>query len=103
MGDLAEVEAELAAEGIGLAAISVDGPADSRALAERLGLSFPLLSDPGAEVITAYGVKMKDEVLAVPATFVVRPDLTIAWHYVGDATPDRPTVDVVREEARRLR
>lgn len=103
MGDLAEVQAELAAEGIGLAAISVDPPADSAALAERLGLTFPLLSDPEAAVIAAYGVQMEGQVLAVPATFVVRPDLTVAWRYVGDTVPDRPPIDVVREEARRLR
>lgn len=103
MGDLAEVEAELTAEGIGLAAISVDGPADSVALAERLGLGFALLSDPDATVIAAYGVQMQGDVFAVPSTFVVRPDRTIAWQYIGESAPDRPAVDVVREEARRLR
>lgn len=103
MGDLAEGHAELEAEGIGLAGISVDPPEDSRALAERLELGFPLLCDPEAEVIAAYGVKMDGEVLAVPATLVVRPDHTIAWQYVGDTAPDRPPTDVVREEARRLR
>lgn len=97
------MQAELSAEGIGLAGISVDTPEDSSALAERLGLGFPLLSDPQAEVIAAYGVKMEGESLAVPATFVVRPDHTIAWQYVGDTVPDRPPIDVVREEARRLR
>lgn len=97
------VHAELAAQGVGLAAISVDDPADSRALAGKLGLPFPLLSDPEARVIAAYGVLMRDQVLAVPATFVVRPDRTIAWQYVGDAVPDRPPLDVVREEVERLR
>jgi len=103
LGDLAELHAELAAQGVGLAAISVDDPADSQALAESLGLPFPLLSDPQAAVIAAYGVQMRDQALAVPATFVVRPDRTIAWRYVGDAVPDRPPVEVVREEVERLR
>lgn len=103
MGDLAKVHAELAAQGVGLAAISVDDPADSRALAESLELPFPLLSDPEARVIAAYGVQMEGQVLAVPATFVVRPDRTIAWRYVGDAVPDRPPLDVVRQEVERLR
>lgn len=110
MGDLAEAYPGLAAQGVGLAAISVDDPADSQALAEKLALPFPLLSDPGGEVITAYGVAMDDpagrqrgEVLAVPATFVVRPDRTIAWQYVGDAVPDRPPLDVVQQEVERLR
>lgn len=103
MGDLAKVHAELAAQGVGLAAISVDDVADSRALAESLELPFPLLSDPEARVIAAYGVQMEGQVLAVPATFVVRPDRTIAWRYVGDAVPDRPPLDVVRQELERLR
>ncbi len=103
MGDLAKVQQELAAEGIGVVAISVDDPADSRMLAEREGIEFPLLSDPQAAVISNYGVKMKSETLAVPSTFVVRPDRTIAWEYIGEKVPDRPAVDVVREEARRLR
>lgn len=86
-----------------MAAISVDDPADSRALAESLGLPFPLLSDPEARVIAEYGVQMEGQVLAVPATFVVRPDRTIAWRYVGEAVPDRPAADVVRDEVERLR
>ncbi len=101
LGGLAEVQSELAAEGIGVAAIAVDEPADSAALARRLGVQFPLLSDPDAQVITSYGVKMKDQVLAVPATFVVGEDRTILWHYVGDTKPDRPAIDVVRQAARR--
>lgn len=103
MGDLANEHRRLAAEGIGLAAISVDPQADSAALAERLGIGFPLLSDANGDVIAAYGVQMKGELLAVPATFVVRPNRTIAWQYVGDTAPDRPPADVVRQEAARLR
>lgn len=103
MGDLAQQQDELEAEGIGLAAISVDPPADSAALADRLGIQFPLLSDPDAAVIDAFGVKMAGELLAVPATMVVRPDRSIAWRYVGDTVPDRPAVEVVREQAQRSR
>lgn len=97
------MHADLAAQGVGLAAISVDDPADSRALAERLSLPFPLLSDPEARVIASYGVQMQGQTMAVPATFVVRPDRTIAWRYVGDAVPDRPPLDVVEREVLRLR
>lgn len=86
-----------------MAAISVDDPADSAALANKLGVEFPLLSDPEARVIAAYGVQMEGQVLAVPATFVIRPDRTIAWQYVGDTVPDRPPADVVRQEVERLR
>ena len=41
------------AEGIGIAGISVDATVDSAALAERLGVEFPLLADPDVAVIAA--------------------------------------------------
>lgn len=103
MAGLAKVQDDLAAEGIGIAGISVDPAADSAPLAERLGVTFPLLSDPELSAIAAYGVQMQGEALAVPATFVVRQDKTIAWTYVGESTPDRPAVDVVREEVARAK
>lgn len=43
---------------------------------------------------------MLGEELAIPSTFVVRQDGTIAWRHVGETVPDRPPVDVVREQAR---
>jgi peroxiredoxin len=103
LGDLAKVYAELAAQGVGMASISVDDPADSQSLAESLELPFPLLSDPEARVIAAYGVQMEGQALAVPAAFVVRSDRTIAWRYVGDAVSDRPPLDEVRRELERSR
>ncbi|MBA3540580.1 MAG: redoxin domain-containing protein, partial [Deltaproteobacteria bacterium] len=42
---------ELAAKGISVAAISVDAVAANRALTGKLGLSFPVLSDPGGTVM----------------------------------------------------
>lgn len=101
MGDLAEVADELAAEGISIAAISVDSVEDSAALAERLGVGFPLLSDPDARVIDRYGVRMKGETLAVPATFIVGRDGTLAWRHVGERALDRPPLSQVRQEATR--
>lgn len=59
-----------------------------------------MLTDPQAKVAEAYGVVMLGEELAIPSTFVVRQDGTIAWRHVGETVPDRPPVDVVREQAR---
>lgn len=47
---------ELASAGIGVAAISYDSPAVLEDFAQRRGISFPLLSDEGSEVITRYGI-----------------------------------------------
>lgn len=58
------------------------------------------MSDPQATIAQAYGVVMLGEALAIPSTFVLRQDGTIAWRHVGETVPDRPPVEVVREQAR---
>ncbi|PRQ07623.1 AhpC/TSA family protein [Enhygromyxa salina] len=73
-----------------MVAISADSAADSKRLRERLGLNFPLLTDEGVAVASAYGVAMKGEDIAVPATFVIMPNREVFWHYVGETPADRP-------------
>ena len=86
---------ELAARGVGIAAISVDEREDSVGLAERLRIQFPLLSDQGLKVASAYGVAMKGRDIAVPATFVVLPGGATYWRKVGESMTDRPTRDEI--------
>lgn len=50
----------------------------------------------------AYGVKMKDQELAVPATLLVSPEAEITWQYVGETPPDRPPEEQVFEELDKL-
>jgi hypothetical protein len=73
--------AELTSLGLGLAAVSVDAPERSRALAAQLQLPFPLLSDSGREVVQAYGVYNRDEKggIAYPATFVLGRDRVVRF------------------------
>lgn len=73
-----------------MVAISVDSAEDSRELIEDLDLTIPLLSDPQMEAISAYGVAMEGEDIAVPATFIVEQDRTIHWQHVGETMADRP-------------
>jgi peroxiredoxin len=75
--------------------ISVDGREDSTALVARLGLHYPLLSDPDLHVASAYGVAMKGRDIAVPSVFVVRGDRTIVYRKVGETVGDRPTPDEI--------
>jgi peroxiredoxin len=65
--------AELRALGLAAAALSVDTPERSRAVAVELGLPFPLLCDPERRVVAAYGVFNRGEKggIAYPATFVL--------------------------------
>src|SRR5262249_4162619 len=51
------------------------------ALAEQLGLRFPLLCDPGREVVAAWGLFSREEKggIAYPATFVLDRDRTVRF------------------------
>ena len=64
-------------------AVSVDAPADSRKVTEAYALAFPLLSDPHAEVIEAYGVEHPDGgldgTIARPATFLIDREGRVVW------------------------
>ncbi len=79
-------------------AISADDDDDSRALRERLGLNFPLLSDPDVVVATAYGVAMQGQDIAIPATILVMPNREVFWKYVGENPSDRPPEVVLFEQ-----
>jgi peroxiredoxin len=74
-----------------VAGIAVDEPEKNRAMVEKLLLPFPLLSDPEAKVIHEWGVWNPNEGgVAKPAIFMVRPDMSIAFEYVGTDFADRP-------------
>ena len=66
------------AAGASIAAVSVESPADSKALAEKLGLSFPVLSDPERRVIRGFGVQDRENGIAWPSIFVIAKDGKIA-------------------------
>ncbi len=79
---------ELQAMGAEVLAISADSHWSHAAYAQRLKLSFPLLSDYMKDVARAY-VGFYDEVAwyrGVPrrATFVIAPSGVVTWKWVGD-------------------
>lgn len=47
---------EIRRQGLGLAAISYDAPAVLKNFADRMRISFPLLSDPESKIIRAFGI-----------------------------------------------
>jgi len=73
-----------------IVAVSVDPPEESRDLARKRELNFPLLSDPDRQVISGYGVDDADAEIAVPAIFLVARDRTIVWRQVGEFIGSRP-------------
>jgi hypothetical protein len=59
-------------------------------MVEKLLLPFPMLADPAASAIAAYGVYHEKEQRARPAAFVIARDLTVVYRYVGRDFADRP-------------
>jgi peroxiredoxin Q/BCP len=58
---------------------SVDTPEENKKFAESLGLDFPLLSDPGKQVASAYGVVTPERQFAQRWTFYIGVDGTILF------------------------
>jgi peroxiredoxin Q/BCP len=58
---------------------SVDTPEDNKAFAEKEHADFPLLSDPGKKVASAYGVVNDQRPLAFRWTFYIGPDGKIVY------------------------
>jgi peroxiredoxin len=86
--------AELTSLGFAIAAVSVDTPERSRALAEQLGLPFTLLCDPAREVVRRFGVFNAKEKggIAYPATFVLDRDRVVRFRSL-DRTAARVDLD----------
>lgn len=91
---LREQYPELQRAGAAVLAVSVDTPAESAALKERLAVPFPILSDPDHRVIDRYGVFHHDEPrgrsIARPSLFVIDGAGQIRYKYVGLRPSDRP-------------
>jgi peroxiredoxin len=78
--------------GLAVVGICVDSVEQNRAMVEKLLLPFPILSDPDSHVIGQYGVLNDLEAdIAKPSLFLVRPDGSIAFTYIGEDFADRPT------------
>ena len=61
-------------------------------MAEEVGLDFVIVAtDPTLAAIDAWEVRHDGEEMAVPATFIVAPDGTVRWRYVGESMTDRPS------------
>ncbi|QLY33736.1 peroxiredoxin [Nocardia huaxiensis] len=76
--DLASEFKALGASCVGISADSVD---TQSGFAEKQGLNYPVLSDPGAKVAAEFGVKRGLLGAIVPVkrtTFVIDPDRTVA-------------------------
>src|SRR5580692_3372752 len=87
--DFRDSKKDLSDAGYTVLGISPDTPAKLAKFRERDGLTFPLLSDPGRQVLEAYGAygeKMmygKTSVGVIRSTFVIDADGKIERAYYG--------------------
>ncbi len=102
---LQKIDSQVRAKGASLFAISPQTMSHSSTTAKTRALTFDLLSDPGNKVAKTYGLvfglrpaeqdlhtQMKASLplfngdesweLPVAATYIIRPDETIAWHFI---------------------
>ena len=70
----------------------MDPPEKSSALADKLGVEFPILSDPELATIRNYGIEDVGNDISLPASFVIGQDGKIEYAYIGDRPRDRPEV-----------
>lgn len=75
----------------------MDPAGDTAALAEKLGLTYRLISDPELAAIRAWGVEDEENGIAWPAIFVVGKDGKIAWRSLSETYKVRPEPSEILE------
>jgi cytochrome c biogenesis protein CcmG, thiol:disulfide interchange protein DsbE len=58
-----------------------DGSGAALAFVRRFGLTYPMVADPSGSVSAKYGA------LGIPSTYVITPDGTIAYRFLGRVDP----------------
>jgi len=85
---LQSTQSEFAARNTEILAISIDPPEDSAKIVTKLGLSFPILSDPEFQAIDAFGVRhqegMMGKDIARPAVFILNTQGRLTWSNLTD-------------------
>ena len=90
---------DLSDQGLGLAVITYDAPEVLKRFADERGITYPLLSDPGSAIITAYGIlntgtEAGSRAFGVPypGTFMLDRTGTVVARYFEAAYQERNTV-----------
>lgn len=76
--------------------ISVDSSPSHKAFAEKLGITFPLLSDIHREVSALYNVLIKEQGISARATFIVDKQGIIRYQLVNDIDIRRDVREFLR-------
>lgn len=91
---LEAVHKQLLEKGGSLVAISADQPAQSRTVALKNEIEFPLLSDPDCEVIREFGLFHENGRpgggdIAIPAQFLFDSTGKLVYHFESSRPQDR--------------
>lgn len=98
--DIAGVYEEVKNNHTAVVALSLDDAIVMARTGELIENKFPLLMDPDAKTVKAFGVFNPEDKLSKPSVYLVGPDQKILYHYVGKDLTDRPplteVLDVIR-------
>ena len=94
--------------GIQLVGISYDEPAALERFADRMKITFPLLSDPGSQTIDAYHIrneaaKGRAEGVPNPGTFILDREGMIRAKLFLEGYRERHTTEALIEAAKSIR
>ena len=78
-------------------AVSLDDAIVQSQVSERIEKKYPILMDPDAKLVKAFGTFNPEEKLSFPATFLIGSDRKILFKYVGKAPRDRPPMQKLLE------
>lgn len=106
--DLQAALKDIETAGLRLIAVSYDAPSTGAAAAKKLGLTYPLLSDPDSKVITAYGILNHEAMgkgagIAHPVAFILDRQGVIRAKLMRDDYRDRPESTELIAAAKQLR
>ncbi len=83
--------------GVTVVGVSVDSAKNSRILARKLGVTFPLLVDDNLTAIRAWGVLDAENDFAWPAVFLVDRSGKIVWRELSENYRKRPASEAMFE------
>ena len=97
LGELQHQISRFQRRGVAVMALSVDEPAASLAMIERLGLTFDLGSDPQQSVVKAFGVQNPTtRELAIHAVYIIDTTGRVVYRKVGRRRPvSRELIDAI--------
>ncbi len=93
---------DITRQGLGLIAVSYDSPETLKKFSESRGITFPLISDPGSQIIRRYGLfndtvdpKSRTYGIPHPGTFIVDRKGVVVSRFFEDAYQERFTASTV--------